>query len=62
MLFLVNKAGVPSIAKFVLVSGAPAPVAATQFKTFATAPPYQPYRPRHVTESPLPLRKDVHMH
>jgi galactose oxidase-like protein len=62
MLFLVNKAGVPSIASFVLVTGAPAPVAAMEFRPLKVAPPYQLRRPRHVTESPLPLRKEMHMH
>jgi hypothetical protein len=62
MLFLVNKAGVPSIAKFVQVTGAPAPVAAMQFKPLTAMPPYVVHRPKHVTESPLPLRKQMHIH
>jgi len=62
MLFLVNKAGVPSIAKFVQVTGAPAPVAAMQFKPLTAMPPYIVHRPKHVTESPLPLRKQMHIH
>jgi hypothetical protein len=62
MLFLVDKAGVPSIAKFVQVTGAPAPVAAIEFKPLTTLPPYVVHRPRHVTESPLPLRKQMHIH
>jgi Domain of unknown function (DUF1929) len=62
MLFLVNKSGVPSIASFMKVTGAPAPVAAIQFKPLTTPPPYLVRRPRHVTESPLPLRKQMHIH
>ena len=62
MLFLVNKAGVPSIAKFVQVTGAPAPVAAMQFKPLTAMPPYIVHRPKHVTEAPLPLRKQMHIH
>jgi len=62
MLFLVNKAGVPSMAKFVQVTGAPAPVAAIEFKPLTAPPPYVAHRPRHVTESPLPLRKQMHIH
>jgi galactose oxidase-like protein len=62
MLFLVNTAGVPSIASFLQVDGAPAPVAAMQFKPLTTTPPYPVRRPRHVTESPLPLRKEMHIH
>src|SRR2546426_1913159 len=62
MLFLVNKAGVPSIASFVQVTGAPAPVAAIEFKPLTALPSYVIHRPRHVTESPLPLRKQMHIH
>src|SRR5213592_2305471 len=62
LLFLVNKIGVPSIAKFVQVTGAPAPVAAIEFKPLTAPPSYVIHRPRHVTESPLPLRKQMHIH
>jgi hypothetical protein len=62
MLFLVNKAGVPSVAQFLQVTGAPAPVAAMEFKPLTATPPYVVHRPRHVTESPLPLRKQMHLH
>jgi hypothetical protein len=62
MLFLVNNSGVPSIASFIKVTGTPAPVAAMQFKPLTTPPPYVVRRPRHVTESPLPLRKQMHIH
>jgi len=62
MLFLLNKAGVPSIASFVQVTGALAPVAAMEFKPLKAPPPYPVHRPQHVTESPLLLRKEMHMH
>ena len=62
MLFLVNSAGVPSVAKFVHVTGAPAPVAAMRFQPLNEVPAYVARRPRHVTESPLPLRKEMHIH
>ena len=62
MLFLVNSAGVPSVAKFVHVSGVAAPVAATRFQPLKEVPAYVAHRPRHVTESPLPLRKEMHIH
>jgi hypothetical protein len=59
MLFLINSTGVPSVASFVQVTGAPAPPsgAAVQFKPLIAAPAVTPTRPRKVTESPLPLRK-----
>jgi len=63
MLFLVNRAGVPSIAHSLHVTGAPAPVAAVQFRPLTDVPAYVAHRPRHVTESPLPLRKkEMHIH
>jgi Domain of unknown function (DUF1929) len=63
MLFLVNKAGVPSIAHLLQVTGAPAPVAAVHFRPLTDVPAYVAHRPRHVTESPLPLRKkEMHIH
>jgi hypothetical protein len=62
MLFLVNSAGVPSVAKIMHVTGAAAPVAATRFQPLKEVPPYVAHRPRHVTESPLPLRKQMHIH
>jgi len=58
----VNSAGVPSVAKFVHLAGAPAPVAATRFQPLKELPAYVAHRPRHVTESPLPLRKEMHLH
>jgi hypothetical protein len=58
MLFLVNSAGVPSVASFVQIIGAPAPpVAALRYRPLVAAPAYTPSRPRKVTEAPLPLRK-----
>jgi hypothetical protein len=62
MLFLVNKAGVPSIAKFVQVSGTVTAVAAISYKTRTTVPPYVVFRRQHVTESPLRMRNMMHIH
>ena len=57
MLFLVNSSGVPSVASFVQVVGAPAPPsAAAQFKPLVSVPNAAPTRPRKVTEAPLPMR------
>jgi len=57
MLFLINSAGVPSIASFVQITGAPAaPAGAAQFKPLIALPAITPKRPRKVTEAPLPLR------
>jgi len=57
MLFLVNSAGVPSVASFVQITGAPAPPsAAVQFNPLVAAPSVKPTRPRKVTEAAL-LRK-----
>jgi hypothetical protein len=62
MLFLVNKAGVPSVAKFVQVSGTVTAVAAISYKAKATVPPYAVFRRNHVTESPLRMRNMMHIH
>ena len=62
MLFLVNKAGVPSIAKFVQVSGTVTAVAAISYKARTTVPPYAVFRRQHVTESPLRMRNMMHIH
>ncbi len=59
MLFVVNKAGVPSVASFVHISGALAPVAAMAFRPLKTAP-LHPAHMLHVTESPLPWRGKMH--
>jgi hypothetical protein len=62
MLFLVNKAGVPSVAKFVQVSGTVTAVAAISYKAKATVAPYAVFRRNHVTESPLRMRNMMHIH
>ena len=59
MLFVVNKAGVPSVASFVQISGALTPVAAMAFRPLKTAP-LHPAHMLHVTESPLPWRGKMH--
>src|SRR5207244_11676136 len=62
MLFLVNKIGVPSIAKFVQVTGAAASVAAIEFKPLTAPPSYVIKRPRQVKESSLTLRQQLLIH
>jgi len=62
MLFLVNKTGVPSTASFVHVSGTVTAVAAISYKAQSTVPPYEVFRRHHVTESPLKMRKQMHIH
>jgi len=56
MLFLVNSAGVPSVANFVQIVGAATPLAAIEYKPLVTQPPYPVRRPRSVTEAPLKPR------
>jgi len=62
MLFLVNKAGTPSLASWVQVSGAAAPVANIQFHPERVPTPRYIFQRKHVTESALPMRKEMHMH
>ena len=62
MLFLINKAGTPSVAAWVQVSGSAAPVANVQFHTERIPTPRYIIQRRHVTESALPMRKEMHMH
>jgi len=62
MLFLVNKAGTPSIASWVKVSGSAAPIANVQFHPERVPTPRYIVQRRHVTESALPMRKEMHMH
>ena len=62
MLFLVNKAGTPSLASWVKVSGAAAPIANVQFHPERIPTPRYIVQRRHVTESALPMRKEMHMH
>jgi hypothetical protein len=62
MLFLVNKAGTPSLASWVQVSGPPAPIANVQLHSERVPTPRYIVQRRQVTESKLPLRKEMHMH
>jgi hypothetical protein len=62
MLFLVNKAGTPSLASWVQVSGAAAPVAKVELHPERVPTPAYVFQRKHVTESPLPLRKEMHVH
>lgn len=62
MLFLVNKAGTPSLAAWVQVSGAAAAVAKVEMHPERVPTPRYIIQRRHVTESALPLRKEMHMH
>jgi hypothetical protein len=62
MLFLVNKAGTPSLASWVQVSGAAAAVAKVEMHPERVPTPRYIIQRKHVTESPLPLRKEMHMH
>jgi len=62
MLFLVNKSGTPSLASWVQVSGAAAPVASVELHPERVPTPRYIIQRKHVTESPLPLRKEMHIH
>jgi Domain of unknown function (DUF1929)/Glyoxal oxidase N-terminus len=62
MLFLVNQAGTPSLASWVQVTGAAAPVAKVELHPERVPTPAYIFQRRHVTESPLPLRKEMHIH
>jgi hypothetical protein len=62
MLFLVNKAGTPSIASWVQVSGAAAAVAKVEFHPERVPTPRYIIQRKQMTESPLPLRKEMHIH
>jgi hypothetical protein len=63
MLFLVNKAGTPSLATWVQVSGAAAAVAKVELHPERVPTPAYVFHRKHVTESPLPLRrKEMHLH
>ncbi len=62
MLFLVNKAGTPSLASWVQVSGAAAAVAKVEMHPERVPTPRYIIQRKHVTESPLPLRKEMHIH
>jgi hypothetical protein len=62
MLFLVNNAGTPSVASWVQVSGAAAPIAKVEMHPERVPTPRYVSQRKHVTESPLPIRKGMHMH
>jgi hypothetical protein len=62
MLFLVDKAGTPSVASWVQVSGAAAAVAKVELHPERVPTPAYVIQRKHVTESPLPLRKEMHLH
>ena len=62
MFFLVNRSGTPSLARWVQVSGAAAPIANVQFHPERVPTPRYIVQRRHVTESALPMRKEMHMH
>ncbi len=63
MLFLVNKAGTPSLASWVQVSGPAAPIANVQLHPERVPTPRYVFQRKHVTESALPMRrKEMHMH
>jgi hypothetical protein len=62
MLFLVNQAGTPSLASWVQVSGSAAPVANVELHPERVPTPAYIFQRKHVTESPLPLRKEMHIH
>jgi hypothetical protein len=62
MLFLVNKAGTPSLASWVQVSGAAAPIAKVALHPERVPTPRYIAQRKHVTESALPMRKEMHIH
>lgn len=62
MLFLINKAGTPSLASWVQVSGPAAPVANVELHPERVPTPAYVFQRKHVTESPLSLRKAMHVH
>jgi hypothetical protein len=62
MLFMVNKAGTPSLASWVQVSGPTAAVAKVELHPERVPTPAYIFQRKHVTESPLPLRKEMHVH
>jgi Domain of unknown function (DUF1929) len=62
MLFLVNKAGTPSPASWIQVSGPAAPIATVELHPERVPTPGYVFQRKHRTESPLPLRKEMHIH
>ena len=62
MLFLVNQAGTPSLASWVQVSGPAAPISNVELHPERVPTPAYIFQRKHFTESPLPLRKEMHIH
>jgi hypothetical protein len=62
MLFLINQAGTPSLASWVQVSGTTAPIAKVELHPESVPTPAYVVQRKHVTESPLPRRKEMHIH
>jgi hypothetical protein len=62
MLFLVNNAGTPSLASWVQVSGAAAPITRVELHPERVPTPRYIVQRKHVTESALPMRKEMHVH
>ena len=62
MLFLLNQAGTPSIASWVQVSGAAAPISKVELHPERVPTPRYIIQRKHVTESALPMRKEMHVH
>jgi hypothetical protein len=62
MLFLINQAGTPSLAKWVQVSGTAAAVAKVELHPERVPTPKYIIQRRQVTEAPLQMRKEMHIH
>ena len=62
MLFLVNQTGTPSLASWVQVSGPAAPIANVELHPERVPTPAYISQRKQVTESPLMLRKEMHIH
>jgi len=62
MLFLVNSAGTPSLASWVQVQGPVAAVAKVILHPERIPTPRYIIQRKHVTEAPLQLRKEMHIH
>ena len=62
MLFLVNRDGTPSLASWVRVSGPAAPIANVELHPERVPTPAYIFQRKQVTESPLMLHKEMHIH
>ena len=62
MLFIVNSAGTPSLASWVQVQGPVAAVAKVTLHPERIPTPRYVIQRKHVTEAPLQLRKEMHVH